>query len=314
MKYDIIIPSSKQDISFLPKVFKYIRKNLIEARKIFVITSSSNFKNINKYILKYNVELIDENKLCLGLSYASIDKILKSKEVYTRTGWYFQQFLKMGFALSKYADEYYLSWDADTLPLSKISFFDSDDKPIFTIKTEYHKPYFETMQNIIGLNKTAGFSFIAEHMMFKTSFMKELLSQINMSSNEGSIWFEKIINASVDLSCPSFSEFETYGTFVWTKYPGYYKTQKLNTFREAGMIKGRWIDDKSIERLSFDLDTASFELFSTPPFPYNLPNIKAKWKRRWRQLRNRSFFELISFINFKIKEKISQTKNNTSKR
>lgn len=302
MKYDVIIPSSKQDISFLPKVFKYIRINLIDARKIFVITSANNFKKLNKYLLVYGVELIDENNLCNGLSYSSIDKILKSKGVYTRTGWHFQQFLKMGFALSKYADEYYLSWDADTLPLSKISFFDSENNPIFTIKKEYHKPYFNTMQNLIGLSKTANFSFIAEHMLFKSSFMKELLSEIEKSSNDGSLWFEKIINASVDLAYPGFSEFETYGTFVWVRYPGYYKTQRLNTFREAGMIKGRWIDDKSIERLSFDLDTASFEMFSNPPFPYNIPNIKATWKRRWKQIKNRSFIELISFIISKIKK------------
>lgn len=302
MKYDVIIPSSKQDISFLPKVFKYIRINLIDARKIFVITSANNFKKLNKYLLVYGVELIDENNLCNGLSYSSIDKILKSKGVYTRTGWHFQQFLKMGFALSKYADEYYLSWDADTLPLSKISFFDSENNPIFTIKKEYHKPYFNTMQNLIGLSKTANFSFIAEHMLFKSSFMKELLSEIEKSSNDGGLWFEKIINASVDLAYPGFSEFETYGTFVWVRYPGYYKTQRLNTFREAGMIKGRWIDDKSIERLSFDLDTASFEMFSNPPFPYNIPNIKATWKRRWKQVKNRSLIELISFIISKIKK------------
>lgn len=302
MKYDVIIPSSKQDISFLPKVFKYIRKNLIGAKKIFVITSPDNFKKLNKYLLVYGIELIDENNLCNGLSYSSIDEILKSKGVYTRTGWHFQQFLKMGFALSKYADEYYLSWDADTLPLSKISFFDPENNPIFTMKNEYHKPYFDTIQNLIGLGKTANFSFIAEHMLFKSSFMKELLLEIEKSSNDGILWFEKIINASVDLAYPGFSEFETYGTFVWVRYPGYYKTQRLNTFREAGMIKGRWIDDKSIERLSFDLDIASFEMFSKPPFPYNIPNIKAIWKRRWKQVKNRSFTELISFIISKIKK------------
>lgn len=78
----------------------------------------------------------------------------------------------------------------------------------------------------------------------------------------------------------------------------------MNTFREAGMIKGRWIDDKSIEKLAFDLDTASFEMFSNPPFPYNFPNIKATWKRRWKQVKNRNICELTSFLIVKLKELI----------
>ena len=304
MKYDIIIPSSKQDISFLPKVCKYIRKNLQEADKIFVITAHNNFNKLNKYIKEYNVVLLDENRLCPGLSFSSIDNLLKAKGVFTRTGWHFQQFLKMGFALSEYAGEFYLSWDADTLPLSRISFFDKDSRPLFTMKNEYHVPYFETMTNLIGLGKTADFSFIAEHMMFKTEYMKELLTVIENSKNRGNVWFEKIINASVDLAFPGFSEFETYGTFVWVKHAGEYGTQRLNTFREAGMIKGRWIDNKSIEKLAFDLDTASFEMFSNPPFPYNIPNIKATWKRRWKQVKNRKICELTSFLIVKLKELI----------
>lgn len=305
-KYDIIIPSSKQDISFLPKVFKYIRKNLTEVDKIYVITALHNFHKLSKQIERFNIVLLDENNICPNLSFSSVDSLLKSKGVFTRTGWHFQQFLKMGFALSDYAGKYYLSWDADTLPLSHISFFDKEDRPIFTMKNEYHVPYFETMKNLTGLGKTANFSFIAEHMMFKTEYMKELLTTIENSKNTGNVWFEKIINASVDLAFPGFSEFETYGTFVWVKHTGEYGTQRLNTFREAGMIKGRWIDDKSIEKLAFDLDTASFEMFSNPPFPYNIPNIKATWKRRWKQVKSRNIGELTTFLIFKLKELINK--------
>lgn len=306
MNYDIIIPSSKQDIGFLPKVCKYIRKNLQEADKIYVIISSENFQKLGKYIDEFNIVLLNENNICPNLSFSSVDLLLKSKGVFTRTGWHFQQFLKMGFALSKYAGEYYLSWDADTLPLSRILFFNKEDKPLFTMKNEYHRPYFDTMTNLIGLGKTADFSFIAEHMMFKTKYMKELLTVIENSNNTGDIWFKKIINASVDLTFPGFSEFETYGTFVWVNHSGEYGTQKLNTFREAGMIRGRYIDDKLIEKLSFDLDIASFEMFSNPPFPYNLPNIKATWKRRWKQVKNRNIYELISFLLLKLKERFTK--------
>lgn len=296
MRYDIIIPSSKQDISFLPRVFKYIRKNLVDVNSIFVITSINHFHYLKRYIKNYNVTLLDENKLCSGLTYNSIDVILKSKGEMSRTGWFFQQFLKMGFSQTEYAGEYYLSWDADTLPLSNIQFFDNEGRPLFTKKKEYHKPYFETMKKLINMDKTVDFSFIAEHMMFRTSFVKELLTDVDKSKIEGKFWFEKIINASVTLREPGFSEFETYGTYVWVKHPGYYGTQKLNTFREAGMIRGRYINDKLIEKLSFDLDIASFELFSRPPFPYNYPYIK----HRLKHIKKMNFKEFIIYCKSKI--------------
>ena len=72
---------------------------------------------------------------------------------------------------------------------------------------------------------------------------------------------------------------------VWVNHAREYGTQRLNTFREAGMIKGRWIDDKSIEKLAFNLDTASFEMFSNHPFSCDLPNIKTSWRCRRNQVK-----------------------------
>ena len=149
-----------------------------------------------------------------------------------RTGWYFQQFLKLGFALSEYAKEYYLTWDADTIPLRHIDMFDAEGKPYFAMKTEYHKPYFDTMKRLLGINKIVPFSFIAEHMMFKVSLVKELISIIDNTQIEDSTWFEKVINATdfEAAKCSEmFSEFETYGTYCMNCYPDAYSYHKLNT-------------------------------------------------------------------------------------
>lgn len=301
MKYDVIIPTSKNDINFIPKVYKYVLKNLDDVNNVFIITNKQNITKLKK-IQGGNLIIVDEDILAPNLTYENIKEILNNKGVYIRVGWYFQQFLKMAFALSNYCTGYYLSWDADTLPLSKIKFFNIEH-PIFTIKKEYNKPYFDTLYKLIGLKKSVPFSFISEHMMFRKDIMKHLIEVINNSDVNGSIWYEKILNSCDDLEKPCFSEFETYGTFVWNNYKGLYHTQQLNTFRSAGIIKGRWIDDKTINKMSFDLDTASFELFDIPPFPYNIPNYAYIWKRRWTQIKNRSFSEIISFLMNKIKKK-----------
>ena len=274
--YPLIIPCADKDANFVAKVIQYIRKNLIEVGMIYVITAPTLFIKCSKTLKGYeNVCFVDENKLIEKLNYKLIKDLLAKKKQYVKPGWYFQQFLKMGFALTDYADEYYLSWDADTLPLSKLRFIE-DGHPIFTVKKEYHPAYFETMEKLIGIGKTYDYSFIAEHMLFKTSIMRELIEKINTNDKlEGENWIEKIINtcefSQTDYNkAPYFSEFETYATYTMIHYPYLYTTRHLNTFRNAGYIRGRKISDKMLTEISFDLDMASFEYGATPPFPYNI--------------------------------------------
>lgn len=274
MNYDIIIPTAKKDIQFIPTVICYLKKYLT-MDYIYIITNKKYINSLEKKIvLKQKVIIIDENNLIEGLSFQAVSDYLASYNIHQGAGWYFQQFLKLGFALSKYCHGYYLSWDADTLPLSPIQFFTASGKPIFTIKKEYHPPYFETLKHLLNLKKEVPYSFIAEHMVFKDDIVKLMLKKIKENNLKGKDWIENII-----ISCGFktwnkgynnlFSEFETYGTFCSTYYPNFYTIQKLNTFRGAGMIRGRYITPQLIERLSWDLDTASFEE-QDAPFPWNI--------------------------------------------
>ena len=295
--YDIIIPTASKDVGFIHLVFEYIRKNLKEADIIYVITNRSCFNKIQKYDLKhFNVILLDENELIQSLSFERIQKILLSQDVHIRVGWYFQQFLKMAFALTKYSKDYYLTWDSDTLPLNHISFFDDKERPLFTMKAEFNQPYFDTLQKLLGFGKLAPFSFIAEHMMFNSNIMKELINRIETNNSKGSDWVEKILFACTDLQEPCFSEFETYGSYVWKFHPNMYGVQKLNTFRSAGIIKGRHIDSYCLERMALDLDTASFELFDKPPFQYRFDYYAHIWRQRFRQLKGRSIRSTYNLI------------------
>lgn len=303
INYDIIIPVAKKDISFVPRVIQYIRKNLPEADIVYIITNRTCFEYFNKKNIKrLGTVLIDENEMLPHLNFRRINKILLDSDVHVRAGWYFQQFLKMAFAKTQYARKYYLSWDADTLPLNHILFFEGG-KPLFTKKNEYNKPYFDTLQKLLGLGKIADFSFIAEHMMFDRDIVIELLNKIEQCDVIGSDWIDKILNACDDLENPCFSEFETYGTYVLSNYPDMYGYQKLNTFRAAGIIKGRHIDDYRLERMSLDLDTASFEVFDKPLFPYGFEYYKDIWQHRYRQLKGRSIINIVCWLYKRIKNK-----------
>lgn len=209
---------------------------------------------------------MDENGLLENLSFDCVkNNLVNHGAPAKRTGWFLQQFIKLGFALSESCDtDYYLSWDADTLPLRNIEFFTSDGKPIFTKKKEHNQAYFDTLSKILELGEYADFSYIAEHMMFNKNVMKEMLGDIEKSPIYGDSWYEKIINATDPTNVNSFSEFETYGNFCLNHYPNMYATQVLNTFRKAGYIAGRFISDRKLNYMSFDLDTASFELGDYP--------------------------------------------------
>lgn len=276
-KIDVVISVGTKDCLFVKKTIKYIYENL-ESNRIYLITDYRNsFFFPKRFLSKYNVFVIDEDSLIPGLSFNKVKSVMKNHfndeiKIY---GWYFQQFLKMGFSMSKYANEKYLIWDADTIPLKKLS-FEEDDKYVFTIKTEYHKPYFETLNKILGLEKTVDYSYIAEHMLIDVKIMQELISEINKKEMKGSIWFEKILYA-VNKSEPNgFSEFETYGTYCHSKYPQKYKTKELVTYREAGEKYGRFFSEILINKLKNSYDTASFEFNHTPQFPKNILHLLSK--------------------------------------
>lgn len=265
-KFNLIIPAAYKDFQFLQKTIRYVAEN-INPQKIFVVLDM----RLSRYVPKVirddaMVTLLDENQVVEGVSFASVRELLHQHGLpVSRTGWFLQQFLKLGFCKSEYCDtEYFLTWDADTLPLRKLNFFSEDGAPIFTKKKEHNQAYFDTLAKLLTLPKLSDFSYIAEHMMFEKNILCEMLSEIEKSDVEGDAWYEKIVNATNPTDVNSFSEFETYGNYCLNHHPARYKTQTLNTFRKAGYIAGRFISDRKLHYMSFDLDIASFELGDYP--------------------------------------------------
>lgn len=284
--YNIIIPVIYRDYSFLKKTIRYVNK-FLTPEKIYIITDIRFKRFLPKSILNSNnCFIVDENNMHEGMTHDKL-KLLFSKLGRTMmgTGWYYQQFLKMAFALSDYCDtDYYLSWDSDTIPLRKIDFFDESGKPYFTMKSEHHEPYFVAMKKLFDVKSTNSCSYISENMLFKKSIMIELINQIQSNLKlGGTTWYEKIVYAlePESVSPMGFSEFETYGNYCLNYYPNLYVERTLPSFRKGGLIQGRFVSNGIIEQLSFDQATASFEIYDRPPFPWNkLSYWYARWQRR----------------------------------
>lgn len=243
---DIVIPISEKNINIIQMTVTFLQKN-IKYRKILIV-GNSNLKHIIEPLVLCrmkdtdNIKFVDEDELVPELTLSKIKNIMKCITGDSRrTGWYYQQFLKMAYSYVC-TQTYYLVWDADTIPLTPISFFD-EGKPLFTMKIEYHKPYFETISRLFpgGNIKHGGESFIAEHMVINCGFMREMIEAIESNTNlQGEKFYEKILFAvdKNEIKHSGFSEFETYGNYVRFKHDKVYTLRRLRTWREAVYILG----------------------------------------------------------------------------
>nr|WP_302945980.1 DUF6492 family protein [uncultured Prevotella sp.] len=284
MKYDIVIPVSYKDCWILKKNIRYIRDNLIGANKIYVILNRDLFRCFKSdFLSKYSVYLIDENCLALNLNFKEVKNALFEKGLDRLTGWYFQQFLKMAFAFYENVEDYYLVWDSDTFPINKISFFDNQCRVLVNPKREHHQPYFDMINKILGDNcKFASYSFISEHMMFKTSYMKELIQIIASKQNlDISLWWKFIIENSDSKINQNFSEFELYGTYLFNNYPESFVIRNLITFRSGGKFFGRTVTKEELMYLSYDFDTVSFE---RGQIPNGIRGLKCMIIKKWIEI------------------------------
>ena len=186
-----------------------------------------------------------------------------------RAGWYIQQFIKMQFARFT-NDDYYLIWDSDTIPLKHVQLFDESSRPFFDMKTEYHVPYFETINRIFpDIRKTAKGSFISEHMLIKAEYMRELINETESRAElKGADFQEKIINAINvnDLAYSGFSEFETYGSYVVARHPNAYSLREWHSLRCGRRFYSDLsvIDEENRRWLSQKYDALSLEKWNKP--------------------------------------------------
>lgn len=259
--FDVVIPVAKDDVSLAIKNVPYIFK-MLSPRKIVFIGS----KDIeSSFPLNEKLEFINEDNIYQGMKLNTIKSIMCNITGNNiSSGWYFQQFLKMSYA-TICKEDYYVIWDADTIPLNAISFFDDrSGKYLFTMKTEHHKPYFATLKKLFNgeVTKYNNRSFIAEHMIIDTKIMIELIKKIESNRKlKGNYFYEKIMY-SIDvknIQGAGFSEFETYGNYVMKYYSDKYIMRELRSLREGRMYFGMSPTDDELLRASKSFDLISIE-------------------------------------------------------
>jgi hypothetical protein len=237
-------------------------------RKIFVVTAGEHFPFFRASVdASVPLHLVDEDEVIEGASLGTIRDALSSRNgTGARAGWYFQQFLKMAMCARPDMAEYCLIWDSDTVALRPLSFFDEKGRVLVNPKTEHHRPYFETIRKLLGIERQVNFSFITEHLMVSPAHMRELIAELSGDSSQPGAWVWHILDAipDRDLGGSAFSEYETYGNFMAMRYPGIICSRKLKTTRSAGLRFG----DAAMENIHYLMWAGySVATFETNPRP-----------------------------------------------
>lgn len=256
--YNVVMVVKADDWDMAKHNLKYIRKYL-KPKQIVIIASSKMRSLLNS---NDHVRFLDEDQLYEGLTFEKIREFFALRQMsLSSTGWYLQQFLKLAYAFVC-KDEYYLVWDADTIPLREIPMLDPQTgRPYFDMKPEYIASYFSSIRNLTGMEKVETESFIAEHMLFRTQIVRQMITAIEQNHYIcGMHFFDKILCAA-DYSERerAFSEFELYGTFCKYVYPNLYQKRHLRTMRCGKMFLGAVPKKEVLQWAAKDKDTISFE-------------------------------------------------------
>lgn len=314
MILDIIIMTTRKNLEMLKIMLPFVRQNIINGGNIYVVSQQCIKDEIDALS---DCFYVDEDNVYPGLTYRQVASLME--EICgnsSKTGWYFQQFLKLAWAF-KCKTKNYIVIDADTIPLAPLCFIDSSGKFVFTKKIEYNKPYFDTIEELFNnkVSRVVDFSFVSEHMIFSVDHVKEMLALIN--DNEGLIgssFYEKILRATgkAHLLVSGFSEFETYGNFMMSFYPQECNTHSYRTQREAVYVLGSKPTKAQLEWASQSYDIISIEvanygptlftLFSSMSLVRNILSMRTLCKLRFRL--RRLYRRLLKKPDFVLEENI----------
>lgn len=212
---DIVILTTSKDENKVPYVVNSLYKYLMEdINRIICVSPRQQLKKINNVEYYLDEDVIDYD----------FNQIVKE----ARPNWYKQQFIKL---LQKVSDDDYLVIDSDILLNKPIKIIENGKPAFFLGRDQFNIGYFDLMKKIFGFGRIYNHSFINEIMFFKREYVNKL---INIVSDDENIFIDKIVNeinsmvnANYDKNA-FFSEYETYGNFIFYKHTDEYILKKNN--------------------------------------------------------------------------------------
>jgi hypothetical protein len=202
-------------------------------------------------------QIIGESRYTEQFKTQLLKKLPESKK--SQFGWYLQQFIKLLAVKDSPPEAIVLIWDADTAPIKKLEFINSDGKVIYYKSTEHHLPYFETIQKLTGLEKIVPFSFIAQCFPIKVLWLNEFCADLEDKYQLS--WIDAILSQIDFDAMNSFSEYETLGTYISHRHANDVVYSDRPWWRLGNTLLNHvaFLSPKKARELSTQYDFISFE-------------------------------------------------------
>ena len=189
----------------------------------FIICPNKEFKIFKRNFNSNQIRIIKENsiisfgdfkKIFLNLS----KKINYKNEFKKRLNWYYQQILKISFVCDyvKFNKKNMIIWDADTIILNKINFFNMPYSIRYGSVFEFHRSYYITNKNIFGFLPNYFVSSLLQFMALtpKENFflIKNLKKFMRKKNSKTSHWISKIVFKAI------FKKHKIYNGSLFSEY------------------------------------------------------------------------------------------------
>ncbi len=236
---DVVIPMIEKDLTVLPLCVEGLRRCITNRTgNIYLVSPDSD--SIRRAAVRHGLAWVEEGSV---LGYLPSDMSVISRSGRNRSGWIFQQLLKLSGRIGE--NRFFVVIDADHILLQPHTFVTDDGRQVFYQSKEYYYPYYDNIYRLMGQFPHAHLSYIAHKMVFDKETLLNLRTRIEQRS-AGVPWDKAIVESLNRYYDSSFSEFETYGHFVapekkvllpW-KQKELVKTQELPTYEELHKAYG----------------------------------------------------------------------------
>ena len=218
--------SLKRDIPLILKnyqSFKYFYKKI----KIFIICPSKDLSLFKEKLDFDEFTIISEDKLLSFKKFELIfikvsENINYKSEFKKRLSWYYQQILKISFMINfvNTKRQNLIIWDADTILLKKINFFDQYKSVNYGTFNEFHKQYYTTNKKILSaepkyfisfLNQFIGVTYEQVSLLEKKIFKNLKIDKEELAKKLSELILKNIFLEHKVYNGSMFSEYELIG-------------------------------------------------------------------------------------------------------
>ena len=146
-KIDVVIPIVAKDLHILPLCLEGVRQQVSHHIKDIYIVAPAE-QDIVKFCETNNLHFVDETSV-LGFSPKELNIVITNPDGTTRnrSGWLFQQLIKLSGKVG--TCQHYLCIDADHVLIRPHVFLTDDNKTVFYMSYEEHKPYYENIHKLM---------------------------------------------------------------------------------------------------------------------------------------------------------------------